>query len=96
MERIIESAGDGSPNKPPKVSQLILHRADQLMAKALGLKASAAGLAELMLGPTPEKPPAEKRANPASFLSEILGRLEEIGDILADAQGHIDQLRSQF
>jgi len=95
MERMLETAGDGS-SKPPKVSQLILDRADQLMARAQGLKASAAGLAELMLGPAPEKPPSEKRAKPASFLGEILDRLEEIGDILADAKGHIDQLRSQF
>lgn len=82
--------------KVAKGSQVILDRADHVMVKAENLKAVASGIAAFLVGPKPEAPREEKPVKPNCFIGEVTSRLDEISDVLLEAQTYLDTIREQF
>ena len=82
--------------KATKASQVILDKADHLMVRAENLRAVAAGLEGFLIGPKPEPTSPEKTAPSCSFIGQVTDKLDELGDVLAEVQGHLDLIREKF
>ena len=81
---------------PAKVGQVIIDKLEHAIVRANNLNSTAAGLAEFMLGPKPAQPRAEAPKSTGCFADELKARLDELSQIIGEAQGHLEELRSQF
>ena len=87
----------GAPDCPPtKASQVIVDKIEHLIVRANNLASTAGGLSTFMLGPKAAAPQVEAEKKAGSFAEEVLRRLEDLGNTIGEAQGYLDELRSQF
>ena len=81
---------------PAKAGQIIMDRLEHAIVRANNLKATAAGITEFMLGARPPKAKAEVEKSTGCFVDDIKVRLDELNEIIGEAHGYLEELRSQF